>query len=71
MKTDEIVHQIKQERFKLLQLLARRDDYIKKLSKTKQRYIKKIPIINPNWTYEELLENFAINIWEKLSKEVS
>ncbi|MDO8141829.1 MAG: hypothetical protein Q6358_10060 [Candidatus Brocadiales bacterium] len=43
----------------------------KKLGKTKHVYIKKIPIINPNWTYEELLENFAINIWEKLSKEAS
>jgi hypothetical protein len=43
----------------------------RKLGKTKHGYIKKIPIINPNWTYEELLEHFAINIWEKLSKEAS
>lgn len=36
-----------------------------KLSKVKFNYIKKIPIINPNWTYEELLENLAIRIWKK------
>jgi len=41
----------------------------KKLGKKRHDYIKKIPIINPNWTYEELLEHFAINIWQKLSRE--
>lgn len=39
------------------------------LSKTKYNDIKKIPIINPNWTYEELLENLAIRIWKKLSEK--
>ncbi|TLD40637.1 MAG: hypothetical protein JETT_3100 [Candidatus Jettenia ecosi] len=43
----------------------------KKLSKTKHNHIKKIPIIDPDWTYEELLENFAINIRKKLSKGAS
>jgi len=35
----------------------------KNLKKTKYKYIKKIPIINLEWTYEELLEEFAIKIW--------
>jgi hypothetical protein len=37
-----------------------------KLSKAQYAYLKKIPIINPNWTYEELIERFAISIWNKL-----
>jgi len=40
----------------------------RKLGNAKYRYIKKIPIINPEWTYEELLERFAIRIWKKLSE---
>jgi len=37
-----------------------------KLGDKKFNYIKKIPIINPEWTYEELLEKFAVMIWNKL-----
>lgn len=40
-----------------------------RLSETKYNIIKKIPVINPNWTYEELLENLAIRIWEKMSEK--
>lgn len=39
----------------------------RRLGKAKYEYIKKIPIINPEWTYEELLEEIAIQIWQKLS----
>jgi len=35
----------------------------RELRKTRYNYIKKIPIINPKWTYEELLERFAIRKW--------
>ena len=38
-----------------------------KLTKSQYRFISRIPIINPDWTYEELIENFAINIWEKMA----
>ncbi len=31
-------------------------------------YIKRLPIINPDWTYEKLIEEYAITIWQKLSK---
>jgi len=40
-----------------------------KFDKTQYDYLKKIPIINPNWTYEELIEEFAISIWKKLSRK--
>ncbi|MGA2468591.1 MAG: hypothetical protein ABSH06_30150 [Thermodesulfobacteriota bacterium] len=40
----------------------------KNLGEGKYNYIKKIPIMSPNWTYEELLEKFAIKLWTKLSK---
>lgn len=36
----------------------------KTLGRAKYRYITKIPIIDPEWTYEELLESFAIRIWQ-------
>lgn len=31
-------------------------------------YIKKLPIIAPDLTYEELIEEFAITIWDKMKK---
>ena len=40
----------------------------KKLSKDKYELIEKLPFINPNWAYEELLEELAIRVWQKLSK---
>ncbi len=39
----------------------------RKLPKKQYEFIKKTPIINPEWTYEELLENLTIQIWHKLS----
>jgi len=33
------------------------------LSAKKVEYIKRIPIINPEWNYEEILESFAQSIW--------
>ncbi|MFA5803863.1 MAG: hypothetical protein WC879_04420 [Melioribacteraceae bacterium] len=33
------------------------------LSVRKVEYIKRIPIINPEWNYEEILESFALSIW--------
>jgi len=38
------------------------------LSSRSYSYIKRLPIITPDWTYEELIEEFAITIWDKLSK---
>lgn len=40
----------------------------KKLSDSKYKYIRKLPLINPNWTFEELLEELAISAWNKISK---
>ncbi len=34
------------------------------LSVKKIEYIKRIPIINPNWNYEEIVESFALSIWQ-------
>jgi len=39
----------------------------RKLSASQYKFIEKIPFINPEWTYEELLEELAIRIWQKLS----
>ena len=38
------------------------------LNSRSYRYIRRLPIISTNWTYEELIEELAITIWEKLSK---
>lgn len=38
-----------------------------RLSKSQYKWIEKLPIINPSWTYEELLEELAIRVWDKLS----
>ena len=40
----------------------------KSLNRRAYGYIKRLPIITPDWTYEELIEEFAITIWDKLSK---
>lgn len=40
----------------------------KRLSKSQYKLIEKLPLINPSWTYEELLEELAIRVWNKLSK---
>ena len=40
----------------------------KTLSIRSYRYIRRLPIISTNWTYEELIEELAKTIWEKLSK---
>lgn len=39
----------------------------RELSARQYKFIEKIPIINPEWTYEKLVEELAIRIWEKLS----
>ena len=39
----------------------------RRLGNVKYQDIKKILIIDPKWTYEELLERLAIRIWNKLS----
>ncbi len=39
----------------------------KKLNKKQYEFIERILFINPEWTYEELLEKLAIRIWQKLS----
>lgn len=31
-------------------------------------YIRKLPIINPNWSCEELIEKMTIKLWDKLSE---
>lgn len=31
-------------------------------------YVRKIPIIYPGWSYEELIERLTLNIWNKLSE---
>ncbi|WP_157937383.1 hypothetical protein [Vibrio lentus] len=36
-----------------------------KLSKNKMSYIKRIPIISANWSYEDVVEEMAIKIWQK------
>ena len=38
------------------------------LDKEQCEFLRKLPFINPEWTYEELLEELAIRIWQKLSK---
>jgi len=32
-------------------------------------YLERLPVIAPGWTYEELIEEFAIKTWQKLSKK--
>lgn len=34
-----------------------------KLSKTAMKYIKKTPIIDPEWNYEEVIEAISIKLW--------
>jgi hypothetical protein len=38
----------------------------KNLTDRQYKFIKRLPIINPEWTYEELVEELAISIWDKL-----
>jgi hypothetical protein len=40
----------------------------KSLSPRRYGWIKRLPIITPDWTYEELIEEFAITIWDKITK---
>lgn len=40
----------------------------KHLSVGQYKYVEKLPLINPNWTYEELLEELAISAWNKISR---
>ena len=46
------------------------DDFIEKcssrFSKKRMDYIKRIPVISPDWNYEEILESFAISIWQRI-----
>ena len=37
----------------------------KKLDKETLNYVRRLPIISLKWNYEELMEEFAIKIWEK------
>lgn len=39
----------------------------KRLSKSQYKWMEKLLVINPSWTYEELLEELAIRVWDKLS----
>lgn len=34
------------------------------ISDKKMNLIKKIPLISPEWTYEELIEQMSCSIWE-------
>ena len=36
-----------------------------KIKKSKLKYVKRIPIINPNWNYEEVIEEMSTIIWNK------
>lgn len=36
----------------------------KRVSSEKMNYLKKIPVISPQWNYEEVIEEMSYSLWE-------